>query len=341
MTEKKSKLKTNLRRFVLYPLLFLLTFVFAAYLTFPYDHLKRFIIQEVEYPRGPGGARVASGYQLEIVDLSPSWFTGAELKGVTLRKPITEGEDAGDPLMAPSITFEEVNARVGVLALLTGTVSITFDARGAGGTLEGEVAFSEMARSADVAINGLELRRATIISAFAGLPMNGDVSGTIKFDLDDENIAENTGEADLDITGFVLGDGRAKLSFDANAFTRAGLTIPETSFGDIDLQASVMGERIEIQRLLSNGDDIQLDGRGELTLRSSIMTSSLDIGLRLTLSDAFKEENAGIVSMLESVPRVRAAQVPDTNALQFHVDGNIGPSLRFRGDGRSPPPSER
>ena len=75
-------LMKKLGKWVGYPLFFVFCLLLFAYWTFPYDRVRDFIIQEVENPRGPGDRRRPSGYQLEIVDLSPSWVTGVELTGV-------------------------------------------------------------------------------------------------------------------------------------------------------------------------------------------------------------------------------------------------------------------
>ena len=49
----------------------------GAYWTFPYDHLREFIVQEVEQ---------SGDVQLEIGRLEPSWLTGVEAETVRVAR---------------------------------------------------------------------------------------------------------------------------------------------------------------------------------------------------------------------------------------------------------------
>ncbi|MEM6960078.1 MAG: type II secretion system protein GspN, partial [Myxococcota bacterium] len=175
------------------------------------------------------------------------------------------------------------------------------------------------------------------LGAMLGLPVKGTVTGHVRANLAEER-SESTGEIDLTLAGFVLGNGVAKLRFNANAFTRAGLTIPETSFGDVELEAALENGSFNITRLQGRGDDIELDGEGQLQVRNTLGNSTLDAALRIGFAGDFRSENEGLFLALDNVPRVRAAKTPDGDALQFNVRGNIGPRLRFQGAGRAPRP---
>ena len=156
-----------------YPLFFLFCFVLFAYLTFPYERVKDFIVQEVEYPEGPDGKRRASGRQLEIVDLSPSWFTGAELTGVRISSP-------EEPEGAPTeMSFEHVYARVSLWPLLSGETEVSFDTRVAGGDIEGTFAQGEGFVDLDASFSSVHLRRIGPIRAKLGIPIFGRLDGDI------------------------------------------------------------------------------------------------------------------------------------------------------------------
>ena len=113
-------------RFMGYSTFFWTFFWLFAYLTFPYERVRDRIVQEVEFPKDARGNRRPSGYQLEIVDLQPSWFTGIEARGVRIIKP-AEGEDP-----TVDVLLEEVNARISLLSLLTGTAALAAGATGSG-----------------------------------------------------------------------------------------------------------------------------------------------------------------------------------------------------------------
>ena len=62
-----------------YACFFVAAFVLSAYLTFPYDHLRDFIVAKVEQ----SGKGNADSVRLEIVSLRPSFLTrrGADRRG--------------------------------------------------------------------------------------------------------------------------------------------------------------------------------------------------------------------------------------------------------------------
>ena len=329
-----GKIGRTLGRYVGYPMFFLLCFVLFAYWTFPYARVKDFVIQEVEMPlNGRSGQREASGYELEIVDLAPSWFTGVELTGVSLSKPSDEPDG-----LPSQVTFEHIHARVSLLSLLVGDVAATFDVSVAGGTIEGEFEQSGNDVAFDVLLDGVRAHRIGFLREFTGgLPLVGEVSGHIVANLPEDRAA-SSGEIDLHIEDMVLGDGNAKIRMDTNAFTRAGLTFPETNFGDVDLQLNLAEGTATVTKLEGRGEDIELDGTGTVRVRNAVATSTVDAMLRVGITEEYRNENAGLFTVMEQEPRVRAAKTPEGDALQFHVAGNIGPRIRFQGAGRSPRP---
>lgn len=331
---KLAKIGRKLGRYVGYPMFFIVCFVLFTYWTFPYERVKDFIIQEVEMPMNSrSGQREASGYELEIIDLAPSWFTGVELTGVSLSKA------SDDPEAPPAqVTFEYINARVSLLSLLVGDIAATFDTRVAGGTIEGEFEQSGNDVALDVHIDSVRSRRIGFIRQFTGgLPLVGQITGHIVANLPEDRAA-SAGEVELHIEDMVLGDGVAKIRMDTNAFTRAGLTFPETSFGDVDLELNLAEGTATVTKLEGRGDDIELDGTGTVRVRNAVATSTVDAMLRIGITEEYRTENAGLFTVMEQEPRVRAAKTPDGDALQFHVAGNIGPRMRFQGAGRSPRP---
>ena len=301
-----------------------------AYWTFPYDRVRDFIIQEVENPRGPGDRRRPSGYQLEIVDLSPSWVTGVELTGVRLVKLPEEPEER--PV---DVTFEEVNARVGLLALLTGRTDLSFDLRVAGGTIAGELQQSEDETHVAAQIENVNLRRLGILRGYFSLPLQGMVSGDI--DLTVASEAENTnGSVDLRIAGLKVGDGNAKLKI---GDMRDGVTVEQIDAGNVALVAEVEEGVLSIERLQGRGPDLELDGAGDVRLVQPMERSRVNVLVRLAFSDEFKERSdrtRALFSLLDLQPRARAAKTDD-GAIQLRLAGSFG-NLNARPAGREPAP---
>ena len=104
------------------------------------------------------------------------------------------------------VLLEEVHARISLLSLLTGTVAVTFDARLAGGSLEGEVEMGDSGSLRLDIVEPIQLQRVSIIRNFLGLPMGGKLSGDIDVTFP-ENIQEAEGHVNLLTENLRIGDG--------------------------------------------------------------------------------------------------------------------------------------
>ncbi len=316
-----------------YPFFFLFWFVLFAYWTFPYERVRDVIVQEVENPRGPGDRRDPSGYQLEIVDLSPSWFTGVEATGVRVIKLPEEEEDR--PM---DVTFESLQARIGLLALLTGSTSVSYEARVAGGVIEGEYEGEETSDHIVAHLEGIETRRVGLLRYFLPLPLAGRVSGDVDVTLADEP-ADTNGDVELRIENARLGDANSKLKISG---MRDGVSIDPITAGLIVAQADVTEGVATITRLQGRGEDLELDGDGEVRLRRPMRSSQLNINFRAKFTDAYKERSERIRTLLELLqfnPRSAAALTPD-GALQYRIGGALGGRITTAAAGRAPAPGQ-
>ncbi len=300
-----------------YGALFTIAFFFFAYLTFPYDRVRDYIVQEVENPRGRNGNRTPSGYRLSIVSLSPSFFTGVELTGVSIEKvPEAEGE------LPVGMTFEEVNARVSLLSAIAGDVGLTFDTDVAGGHIEGETEVSETETMVRVNLDGVQLRRAGLIRAELGLPVVGAVSGDIDLTLNDER--ENTnGTVQLAISDLKIGDGRAKLK--VRGLPGDGVTIAQINAGQVDFRMNVVEGVGTIEQLRGRGEHINLDGEGAVQISRVVRNSVLDLLLRVEFEDAYAESSERaetMMSLLRMHPRIQRAS-PEPGTLQYAASGPL------------------
>ena len=97
--------------------LFSFAFLLFCYWTFPYERVAAFVVQQVEYPAGPGGVRLPSGYQLQIGSLRPSWLTTVEMENVRLSK-----SSAHPDVPSGHIAIDELRASVSLFPLLVGEI---------------------------------------------------------------------------------------------------------------------------------------------------------------------------------------------------------------------------
>ncbi len=326
----KPSLRKKILLYAAYVGFFFTCFVVFAYWTFPYDRLRDFVVQEVERPKGPDGQRRPSGVQLSIGELSPSWVTGVELEDVTV---IKQPEDAdGRPI---EITLEEVSARVGLFALLGGTTDVSFDTTVGGGTIEGEFEEGEELTRLEAEVEQVQLRQLGIMNALIGLPVAGVADGTVSLTIADDN-SQTDGEVALTVDNLQVGGGQVPVPG-----MSGGLTVERIRAGKLEVAMDVEDGVARIQKLQSNGDDLQIQGSGTIRLMRPLKMSRLDLLLRVAFSDGYRnrsDHTRRLFSAMDFVPDLRAARTPD-GALQWRINGSPGsrlsttPSGRARGPG--------
>ena len=125
-----------------YPAFFVLCFVLFAYWTFPYERLRDRIID----------LAAERGYELEIVDLSPSRLTGVTLEGVRLVLP-AKGDDP-----ALDVLIDELTVRASLLSALSSTKSFSFDVELAGGDAQGDLAIGEDSFEIEAEFDKIDLK---------------------------------------------------------------------------------------------------------------------------------------------------------------------------------------
>lgn len=312
-------------KWVGYPAFFLFCFLLFAYWTFPYDHVRSFIIQEVERPMGPSGQRQASGYHLEIDDLSPYWLTGVELEGVRVSK------DSDDPEHRPAVTsIDEVTARVSIWSLLFGGTTVAYNIEIGEGSIEGVYSASEDETHIETEFTDVDLHRLGLLGDAATIPISGKLAGRIDLTIAKEN-ANTQGEIALTIARLTLGAQGAKI---------AGFTVGRVQAGDLTLSATVERGTARITRFASNGADISLRIGGSIRLLQPIQSSSFDLVLNAKFSEAFKtrdDRTRAIFSMVDLNPMLQQAKTPD-GALQWQLQFSPSRPLRYTGAGRLPAP---
>ena len=315
---------TILRRVVLYPTYFCVCSIVFAYCTFPYDRVRDRVEAEVE--------RAMPGADLEIVSLSPSWVTGIALTGVSLTLPPEPGEE-----VPSEISLTEARARVGLLALLTGGVSISFSAElGGGGTIEGAVENGETSSHVVLHLERVALERIGPLRRFAKLPLAGTLAGDVDVTIADDVEATN-GSATLSIAGLAIGDGTARLQIPG---LRSGITVERLDAGNLDLRVQIERGVGRLQQLSASSDDIELRGAGTLRLLRPIRMSNIDLMLRLDVKPPYRERNdrtRAIFTMVEMAQEVRPFRAPD-GAFQVRLAGSFGSSIRALPAGTAPMP---
>ncbi len=317
-----ERVKTGLLYGVAAPAFFLFSVVAGAYWTFPYDHVRDFIVQEAER----GGTM-----HLEIESLEPSWLTGVELENVRVSS-VPEG--AEDPVV---MEIPRVTARVSLLALLSGTTEVSYDAELAGnGSIEGSYAQGAETTHLVAALDNVRLASIAPLATAIGIPIAGTMDGTIDLTIGTE--AVNTeGTIELEIEDLAIADGETPIEIEGLG---AGLTLERMQLGTLTFRFESERGNGTIETLHAAGEHAELWGTGSLRLAQPFDRSTIDMLFRIQFADAYKTSSPrmeGLFALLEVNPQVRPARTPN-GGFQWRVTGALGGRVRMLPSGRVPMP---
>jgi type II secretion system protein N len=187
----------------------LLTFFVALQLSFPYDRVKDRVIE------------AASGsYDMTVGSVERGWIPGRlYFKAVTLRTRATKPDD-----LVTTFYIDKLEVDAHILAVLSGKLSVSFDAKIGAGYLSGDIVIKQYGKGdLHVALKGRDLPSADLPMRvlLGGLPMSGKLELDASLDLPKEK--NKTGRAVQDWSkaegsielacpsGCTIGDGKAKL----------------------------------------------------------------------------------------------------------------------------------
>jgi type II secretion system protein N len=316
------------------------TFFWAAfwlfcYWTFPYDRLASFLSDKV--------AESGAGYTLDIGDLSPHWVTGVTLNDVTVRKvqapgaaPVPPPPPTPEQGKAPSdgaLKIEEAHARIGLLSLLFGGKSLTFDAALEQGEIEGSYEEDGEQKHLDATLSKIDIGKLGLLESVISLPAKGTFEGDFDLTLGKDPTKSN-GTVKITFRNMVVGDGVAKLKVGS----MGGLTIDPVNLGDVVMNLDVKDGVGQVKELRTTGSDVKLEGSGDVRFADPLSRSRLDILMRIQFTDAYKNKSGrtkAMFSLLDSNngPQLRAAKTPD-GALAYRLTGALA-SVRAIPAGRA------
>jgi type II secretion system protein N len=332
VNERARELGLKALRYLGYPAFFTFFFLLFVYWTFPYDRLKEFIIHQVEAPRPTGAGTVAAlGLQLEIDELSPTFFPGLTARGVRLTwLPQAQGQ------RAVTARMDRVTAHVSLLSLLFGKVNADLDIQGMGGTVEAHV--EAVTGGTRPGLRELKLKmlgvRANEIGPLVqgvGLPVQGRLDTDVQLSIPDGLINRASGRATLTIAGLKIGDNVAQ--FQIPGF--GGVTIAQIDAGTLAGNITIRDGNASIERLNARSRELNLAISGRVELRADAAQTGINLLTRFQLTDEFRnknEQSTRIMMVLDMVPELRAARGQD-GMIALRCRGTAGRGVRCNPDG--------
>lgn len=282
---------------------FLVTFVAFAAWTFPYERVRARIVGSFNAQQKPGSTQ----QELQIEELGGYFMTGVEAKGVKL---LSASSEPGKPPV--EIGIDEVRARLQLLPLLLLHKTVNFDADMLGGSIDGQVSEVGKDRTIDLEFDGIDIGQVGQVKQAIGLPLQGQLYGTIKLELPGGKASKGNGTIALELRELTLGDSKAKLKIPGMG--GEGLTIQRLAVGTLIVEGEAKDGQLKLTKLSSNGPDLTIEGEGKVVLRELANESLVDVTLKLDVSEAYKKKspaNESLFMLLDMAPEGKAAKRPE------------------------------
>ena len=273
----KSKLKHL--KWVGYFFAYVFAFIIFAYVSFPYDRLRQYVVSTYNATQVP-----PSQNRLEIDSLSWSWrFPGLVAEGVRLVIPTPPVPDAEKQPPPQYLEADQVVVSASALALLTGSRKASFGAHALDGEISGWARDSAAGRHLELQLDGVNPGGIPQLASAVGLPLAGKLDGTISVEIPENNFSKAEGTVDLAAEDLVLGDGKAKI--------QNTIALPELHVGAFTLKAQITGGRLKIDECTAQGRDLDLALTGNIRLRPKVENSVADMELKFSFAEKYRTQS--------------------------------------------------
>lgn len=295
-----------------YSTFFLVCFMWFALLGFPYERLRTFLQQEVARA-WPAATPGVTPTRLSIGDIGGTWTLGIGLQDVRIE------QDPPQPGRMPvAIAFDSLTIHPSLFSLVFGRTQVGFGASVGDGSIEGTLTASSTDWNLEAELDEVDLARLGLGSV-VGVPMAGSASGSIQLASAEAPNADE-GRLEMNVEGFVLGDGKSKLPVPGMA---QGITVEAIKAGKLDVKIAVHQGIAAIEKFETSGEDIQLHAGGSVRLGRPFERSRVDVTIDAKFTDAYKQRNdrtRAVFQLLESNPLLKRATSAD-GTMRFALSG--------------------
>jgi len=287
---------------------FFTLFFFFAYLTFPYDKLRDYVVARANSHEASGERR-----ELRIGELSLRPLLGVRLEDVEVRR--FDGPMDKEPSI---LRADLLKVSASVWSLLTGSASYDFSGEVKDGTFEGSYSQDGDDVHISAEIEDLDLAAAGIGSAL-DFPLAGKLSGEVELSLP-KDAALSEGSIHLTIANLTLGDGKAKLKIPG---MRDGMTVERVDAGTLKVDCEIAKGTATLREFSTDGKDLVLNGSGDVKLASPSARSRLNLALQFRFSEGYKSRDAKTKALFDLMafrPELKRATTHEGD-LRFELRG--------------------
>ena len=289
-------------KYIGYFLLFIFSFLFFLYWTFPYDVLKDRMINTAAQQLG-------SDYDVRIGDFSPSFFTGASLKQVKILKH--EGDNVKTLWSAAKV---KIRASIG--SILFGKTNVKFSAKNQKSSISGNFKKTDEGFNFAGSFSNFNIGDLGFLD---NVKLTSAIDGDIKLNINKRQMLQSSGAADLELSDIKLAAGDLNLG-EGFSFNIPELFLSKGSGSVLQFELSKGAVRIK-QLKLADGD-LKLDVSGDIFISS--IFKNYRMNLKGTFSVTPKMEQA--MPFLFMVEKQRQ---PD-GTYPISITGRIGqPSIKI------------
>ncbi|MCC6848522.1 MAG: type II secretion system protein GspN [Deltaproteobacteria bacterium] len=239
-----------------YGLYTLAIFVLSFLATFPHDLLLR---------RALAAATAGTAVRVEMGPSSLGWNLAYAIDSLQVRA-------RDDGARAPVLDAERVRVAPSRLGLLRGTpYPIGIDATLYGGRLRGTVDPRPGRLRVDATLSGVDLARYAGLRPWLEGVMRGRLEGSVALDGGGRGLPGAAGDVRLRIAGLAFEGAKVR-----------GITVPELHFADVHLTGTVTNGRLTVADIAADGQEVTLQGEGDVLLRAPLGASPMRLDLTVT-----------------------------------------------------------
>lgn len=303
-------------RWVIYPSVFILVFLFASYCTFPNTVVKEMAesaVVNAAVGMGPSDRGVP---EVTMKDVSLWRLSGVQLSDLKLVWPAHN--------TSPPITVEIASAagRVGIFSLLSGSQSVAINAE----LYEGDFSTNFKIRRKTglgnffASANKINLAKMTFLESILGAPFEGIVNLSADLNANSELSKDGTGSIKLNFDNLAFGPGSINLP--AGGFV-SSLTVPKLALGKLTADFALDKGVLDSKVFSLTGGDVEADIKMNIALGKRTENSRITGDGWFSVKREFVNNNETLKMLFDLIPELRAAQLGD-GKVGFSVRGTLG-----------------
>lgn len=262
--------------------------VISVYVFFPYDQLKRFVIQKLD----------AEGrYQVTIKEVGPAFPLGLTVKGIRMVSP---PEKPGEK--ASVMEIDRLKFTVGIFQAFSKDRKVDVEIDALGGHIVAEVESKGKARKMKLKFEGISMKKLPGIAKAISLPMTGSLHGKGWFEIPEAGYRNAKGKFTLACKSCTLGDGKTKVKMDFrpdhlkkkvyDPVAAEGVTLPKVRLGRFAGDIEIERGRAMFKQFEALSPDGEAQLLGTIALREPFPFSNVDAYFKFKFDEALKSKEA-------------------------------------------------